>query len=423
MAVTVRAWFHHPLTRNSAFMHLWAGQTAAQVGFQVGTLATSAIAISVLRASETQIGVLSALQTLAFLIVGLPAGAWVDGWRKRRVMTIAGLARIGALISIPLAYVFATLTLTHLMIVAALLGLCTVFFDVAYQSYVPIIASRRYIGAANGRLEASYQVGHAGGPGLGGWLLGLLAPPLVYLLTALTYVFSTWAIWRIATPEPAPTRTGATLVAQIREGLAFVRGQRLLFPLFSCIAAAAFAAAGIQVLLPILVLRTLDMSATQLGLLLSVGAIGGILGALTRSAWMKHLGIGRTIVVTSIIGVAVLAAQPTAVHAPRCGRSNHCSLRHCLLLFPHHLQRHPDESASRDLPAPHARTHERDLSLCRVGRHAAGFPRVRRGRLMDGGRGRHVRLHCSGGRSQHRHGPHPRGSNPRHQCHQHHPIM
>lgn len=101
MAVTVRAWFHHPLTRNSAFMHLWAGQTAAQVGFQVGTLATSAIAISVLRASETQIGVLSALQTLAFLIVGLPAGAWVDGWRKRRVMIIAGLARIGALVSIP----------------------------------------------------------------------------------------------------------------------------------------------------------------------------------------------------------------------------------------------------------------------------------------------------------------------------------
>lgn len=298
MAVTVRAWFHHPLTRNSAFMHLWAGQTAAQVGFQVGTLATSAIAISVLRASETQIGVLSALQTLAFLIVGLPAGAWVDGWRKRRVMIIAGLARIGALVSIPLAYVFATLTLTHLMIVAALLGLCTVFFDVAYQS------------------EASYQVGHAGGPGLGGWLLGLLAPPLVYLLTALTYAFSTWAIWRIATPEPAPTRTEATLVAQIREGLAFVRGQRLLFPLFSCIAAAAFAAAGIQVLLPILVLRTLDMSATQLGLLLSVGAIGGILGALTRSAWMKHLGIGHTIVVTSIIGVAVLAAQPAAVHAP-----------------------------------------------------------------------------------------------------------
>lgn len=309
MAVTVRAWFHHPLTRNSAFMHLWAGQTAAQVGFQVGTLATSAIAISVLRASETQIGVLSALQTLAFLIVGLPAGAWVDGWRKRRVMIIAGLARIGALVSIPLAYVFATLTLTHLMIVAALLGLCTVFFDVAYQSYVPIIASRRYIGAANGRLEASYQVGHAGGPGLGGWLLGLLAPPLVYLLTALTYAFSTWAIWRIATPEPAPTRTEATLVAQIREGLAFVRGQRLLFPLFSCIAATAFAAAGIQVLLPILVLRTLDMSATQLG------------------------------------------------------------------------------------------------------------------RLVDGGRGRHVRLHCSGGRSQHRHGPHPRGSYPRHQRHQHRPIM
>ena len=286
-------------------MHLWAGQTAAQVGFQVGTLATSAIAITILHASETQIGILSGLQTLAFLIVGLPAGAWVDGWRKRHVMITANLARIAALVSIPIAYAFFSLTIAHLMVVAALLGLSTVFFDVAYQSYVPMIASKRYIGAANGRLEASYQVGRAGGPGLGGWLLGVLAPPLAYLLTASTYVCSTWAIWRIRTPEPRPAHSDASLRSQIVEGLSFVRGQRLLFPLFSCIACAAFAGAGISVLLPILVLRTLGMSATQLGLLLSAGALGGILGAL-----------GRCIVITNIVGVSALLAQPASVHVP-----------------------------------------------------------------------------------------------------------
>ena len=297
-------------------MHLWAGQTAAQVGFQVGTLATSAIAITILHASETQIGILSGLQTLAFLIVGLPAGAWVDGWRKRHVMSTANLARIAALVSIPIAYAFFSLTIAHLMVVAALLGLSTVFFDVAYQSYVPMIASKRYIGAANGRLEASYQVGRAGGPGLGGWLLGVLAPPLAYLLTASTYVCSTWAIWRIRTPEPRPAHSDASLRSQIVEGLSFVRGQRLLFPLFSCIACAAFAGAGISVLLPILVLRTLGMSATQLGLLLSAGALGGILGALTRPAWITRLGIGRCIVITNIVGVSALLAQPASVHVP-----------------------------------------------------------------------------------------------------------
>lgn len=297
-------------------MHLWAGQTAAQVGFQVGTLATSAIAITVLHASETQIGILSGLQTLAFLIVGLPAGAWVDGWRKRHVMIAANLARIAALVSIPIAYAFFSLTISHLMVVAALLGLSTVFFDVAYQSYVPMIASKHYIGAANGRLEASYQVGRAGGPGLGGWLLGVVAPPLAYLLTASTYVCSTWAIWRIRTPEPLPAHSDASLRSQIVEGLSFVRGQRLLFPLFSCIACAAFAGAGIQVLLPILVLRTLGMSATQLGLLLSAGALGGILGALTRPAWITRLGIGRCITITNIIGVSALLAQPASVHVP-----------------------------------------------------------------------------------------------------------
>ena len=316
MSGSLQRWLRHPLTRNSAFMHLWAGQTAAQVGFQVGTLATSAIAITVLHASETQIGILSGLQTLAFLIVGLPAGAWVDGWRKRHVMIAANLARIAALVSIPIAYAFFSLTISHLMVVAALLGLSTVFFDVAYQSYVPMIASKRYIGAANGRLEASYQVGRAGGPGLGGWLLGVVTPPLAYLLTASTYVCSTWAIWRIRTPEPLPAHSDASLRSQIVEGLSFVRGQRLLFPLFSCIACAAFAGAGIQVLLPILVLRTLGMSATQLGLLLSAGALGGILGALTRPAWITRLGIGRCITITNIIGVSALLAQPASVHVP-----------------------------------------------------------------------------------------------------------
>ena len=202
------------------------------------------------------------------------------------------------------------------MVVAAVLGLSTVFFDVAYQSYVPMIASKRYIGAANGRLEASYQVGRAGGPGLGGWLLGVIAPPLTYLLTASTYVCSTWAIWRIRTPEPRPAHSDAPLRSQILEGLSFVRGQRLLFPLVSCIACAAFAGAGVQVLLPILVLRTLGMSATQLGLLLSAGAIGGILGALTRPLWISRLGIGRCIVSTNIAGVAILAVQPASVHVP-----------------------------------------------------------------------------------------------------------
>ena len=316
MVLSVRSWLHHPLTHNVAFMHLWAGQTAAEIGFQVAALATSAIAISLLHASETQIGLLSALQTLAFLLVGLPAGAWVDRWRKRRVMIAANLTRITALTSIPLAYILSSLTLVHLMVVATILGLSTVFFDVAYQSYVPLIASKRYIGAANGRLEASYQVGLAGGPGLGGYLLGIVAAPLVYLLTAATYVASTWAIWRIRTPEPTPVRSDATLGAQIREGLAFVRGQRILYPLFSCIAAAAFANAGIRVLLPLLVLRTLSMSATQLGLLLSAGALGGILGAITRPAWITRLGIGRCIVLTNIVGVSALLAQPASVHVP-----------------------------------------------------------------------------------------------------------
>ena len=396
MSGSLQRWLHHPLTRNSAFMHLWAGQTAAQVGFQVGTLATSAIAITVLHATETQIGILSGLQTLAFLLVGLPAGAWVDGWRKRRVMIAANLARIAALVSIPIAYVFSSLALTHLMVVAAILGLSTVFFDVAYQSYVPMIASKRYIGAANGRLEASYQVGRAGGPGLGGWLLDVIAPPLMYLLTASTYVCSTWAIWRIRTPEPRPAHSDAPLRSQILEGLFFVRGQRLLFPLFSCIACAAFAGAGAQVLLPILVLRTLGMSATQLGLLLSAGAIGGILGALTRPLHRFNQYRRRR-----------YSRGPASLRArSHCSRMDHCCRWRHLLLLPDDLQRHPDEPAPGNLSARHARSHERDLSLRGLGRHAPRFIRSRHRCRPHRNRGCDVSVHRTRCRRRHRNGLH-----------------
>ena len=407
MSGSLQRWLHHPLTRNSAFMHLWAGQTAAQVGFQVGTLATSAIAITVLHATETQIGLLSGLQTLAFLLVGLPAGAWVDGWRKRRVMIAANLARIAALVSIPIAYVLLSLTLTHLMVVAALLGLSTVFFDVAYQSYVPMIASKRYIGAANGRLEASYQVGRAGGPGLGGWLLGVIAPPLAYLLTASTYVCSTWAIWRIRTPEPRPAHSDAPLRTQILEGLSFVRGQRLLFPLFSCIACAAFAGAGVQVLLPILVLRTLGMTPPQ------------------RRRDRRHPRCTHATRVDLAPGHRALhrvnqhrrrhdSRGPASLRAcSRCCRVDHRRSRPHLLLLPDDLQRHPDEPAPGNLSARHARPHERDLSIRGLGRHAPRFLRCRHRCRPHRDRGCDVSIHGARRRSWHSHGLHPGCPNPR----------
>lgn len=307
-----------PLSRNPAFTHLWAGETASQFGFQVAALATSAVAITVLGASEGQIGALNALQTVAFLLIGLPTGAWVDRWRKRRTMIAADLVRVAALASIPVAWALGGLTIWQLMAVAAILGFATVFFDVSYQSFVPSIVSHDQIGPANGRMEASFQVARVGGPGLAGWLLGIVAAPVAYLLTAATYAASAIAIWRIPGREPRPPRPDDTaLWHQVREGIDYVRGERLLGPLFLCISAAALTGQGVQTLLPLLALRNLGMSATALGTLLSLGAIGGIAGAMAQSRVVRRLGEGHTIVLTNVVGTIAQFGLPLAVVVPR----------------------------------------------------------------------------------------------------------
>jgi Bacterial protein of unknown function (DUF894). len=116
------------LNRNTAFNHLWIGETASQFGFQVAGLAFTTTAIVVLHASSAQVGLLNGLQTIAFLLIGLPAGAWVDRWRKRRTMITADIVRAVALATVPLAWWFGELSIYHLMAVVAVFGFGTVFF-------------------------------------------------------------------------------------------------------------------------------------------------------------------------------------------------------------------------------------------------------------------------------------------------------
>lgn len=304
------------LSRNARFNYLWAGQTASQFGFQIAALAMSTMAIVLLNATSTQIGILNALQTLAFLLIGLPAGAWVDQWRKRRTMIMADLVRVVGLASVPIAWWMGNLSIYHLMVVAAVFGFCTVFFDVAYQSYVPRIVGSQQIGEANGRMEASFQVARIGGPGLAGWLLGLMSAPVTFMFTAGTCAISAAAIWAIRDGEPKPEkRQDVRLVEQIAEGIRYVRGERLLGPLFLCIAFAAFWGQGVYTLLPILALRELGISATTLGALLSFGAIGGLLGAASVGRMVDRLGEGHAIIVCNFFGVMANFGLPLAVLA------------------------------------------------------------------------------------------------------------
>ncbi|MGY1750833.1 MFS transporter [Modestobacter sp. SYSU DS0511] len=301
------------LLRHADFRRLWAAETVSQVGTQVTLLALPVLAVSLLDATPLQMGFLTALETAAFLLIGLPAGAWVDRWRRRRVLVTADLVRAGVLGTLPLAYLLDVLSLGQLFVVAALTGTATVFFDVAYQSYLPALVDRDQLVDGNGKLEASRAVAQVAGPGVTGVLLRVMGAPLLIALDAASFLVSALFLSRIRRPDVVPDRAGRrSLRAEIGEGLRFVVRQPLLRRIVACTATSNLFSSITTTLLVLYALRELDLSESTLGLVFSAGAVGGLVGAATAARFARWLGEGRAIPLSVLAMLPFTALTPLA---------------------------------------------------------------------------------------------------------------
>lgn len=303
-----------PLVKDFYFLTFWAGQTVSQFGAKLGSLALSVLAVSLLRATEAEVGILNAAAVAAFLLVGLPAGAWVDRWLKRRVMIFADLVRMAAMLVVPVLWTIGLLQIWHLFIVAAIIGFATVFFDVAYQSYVPFLVPRKQVADANAKLETSAQVAQIGGPAIGGGLLSIISAPLLFLAEAIGYATS--AVFLTFTRDdevPQPREQRRPLVSEIREGMGFVMRHPLLRRIVACTGGVNLFTSVAFTLFPILVLRDLDLGPAGLGLVFSVGSVGGLLGAMLTPRLARRLGEGTLIPVSTIVGSLFLFLIPLTV--------------------------------------------------------------------------------------------------------------
>ncbi len=156
------------LWRHSDFRWLWAGESVSQLGTFVGNLAIPFLAVTVLHADQFAMGVLTTLTTIGFLVVGLPAGAIVDRHSKRRIMIGADIGRAALLMVLPMAAWTGRLNMTVVLTVATLVGILTVFFDVAYQSYLPFLVQPGQVVKGNAKLQASESVAQMAGPAAAG---------------------------------------------------------------------------------------------------------------------------------------------------------------------------------------------------------------------------------------------------------------
>lgn len=305
------------LTRDRAFLTLWAGETVSEFGATLSGLAIPVLAITLLGASEWEVGVLGAAQQAAFLVIGLPVGAWVDRMRKRRVMIAADLVRAVALALIPALWMLGALQMWHVYVIAVVVGGATVFFDVGYQSFVPVLVRSDQIGSANARLQATAQLSQVAGPAAAGGLLAVLTAPFVLACTAAGYVVSLLCLLFVPDREPRHERVqGRSLWREIGEGLGFIWGQRLIWRITMATAAANLTGTITVTLLSVLVLRTLGLSPAVYGLLMSSGAVGGIVGAVVTPWLTRRIGEGTIIPVAAVVGSIAGLLVPLASVLP-----------------------------------------------------------------------------------------------------------
>lgn len=298
------------------FRLLLVGQTTSQLGAQVSGVAIPLLAVLTLHASPLEVGIVTASSTVAFALIGLPAGAWVDRWRRRRILIASDLARAALLATIPLAAVLGILSIQQLVVVSLLTGFARVFFDVGYQSYIPSVIGRDRVLAGNSSMEMVRASGQVVGPGIGGLLVSLVGAAAVILIQAVTFVLSAASLLAISAREPAvpASPNGRRLWADVREGLSFVARNRILraTAITSAGGNVSFAiAAAVSI---IFMARELHLSAAAIGFIIAAGSLTVVLGAALTPRLSTLFGSARIIwlslAVTAPLGLLAPLARP-----------------------------------------------------------------------------------------------------------------
>ncbi|MFB7449765.1 MFS transporter [Streptomyces sp. NPDC056194] len=301
--------------RSGDFRVLFSASVLSTLGTNVTYVAVPLVAVLALDAGPGQVGLLASLSTAAFLLIGLPAGAWVDRMRHRTVLITADLLRAALFAWIPVAWWFDVLTFDVLCAVVLLSGAATVLFDVASQSVLPRLVGPAALIPANSALVSLMAAGNVAGRGAGGALVQLLGAPLAVVCAAAGHLGSALRLLRMgrgdarttertvhpAAPEPhAADGRGPGLRAQIAEGLRHVLGHAELRAIAVSGAVGNLGTVMVNTMLPVVFTRELGLSAGALGLFWAAGGVGLFLGARLARPLADRFGHGRGLVLAGL---------------------------------------------------------------------------------------------------------------------------
>jgi MFS family permease len=277
------------------FLKLWAGQTVSLFGSLLTQFALPLLAVLLLDAGAGQVALLASAEVAPGLLLGFFAGVWVDRLRRRPLLIAADIGRALALVSIPLAAAMHTLRIEQLYLVAALVSVCGVFFDVAYPSYLPTLLRREELVEGNSKLAASEAMAEVSGWGIAGVLVQIAGAPLAILVDALTFVISAVSIVAIRAREAQPS-SGAERRALLREvarGLRFVIANPVRRTLAAAGALDTLFGNALGTLITLYLIRDLHLAPVVIGAIYAVGGVSSFVGSLLVTRVSRRWPVGR----------------------------------------------------------------------------------------------------------------------------------
>jgi MFS family permease len=299
------------LWRSRDFRLVTLGQSVTQLGTEVTSIAFPLTAIGLLHATAFQLGVLVAAQNGAFLLIALPAGVWLDRRRRRPVLIATDVVRAAALAAVTVSAAAGRLSFGLLLVVAAVMSLMRVVFEVGYQTYLPSIVDRRDLVTGNATVETIRASGQIAGPGLGGWLVQLAGAANALLADAVSFLVSAFCLVRVRTAETAPASIDQRgRLHQAREGIRFVWADPVLRGIAATSALSNLLFVAANALNILFLVKVVGVSAGTAGMIFSIGSAAAVLAAAVTTRLARWLGSARVIwlsaAVTSPFSVLVL---------------------------------------------------------------------------------------------------------------------
>ena len=285
------------------FRLFWIGESTSLIGTNISSVVVPLAGVSLLHAGTFVIAVLTAAGWLPWLLFGLPAGAWVDRFRKRVLMIICDLVSLILLASVAISAWLGVLTVTQLLLVALLAGLVSVFFKAAFQAYIPLLLQKDQLVDGNAKLQASAAFATVGGPGIGGAVAQFLGIATGVILDAASFAVS--AICLLATssnePDTKTSRPKRELVQEIRDGLSFLLHDPYLLPLAAFTATLGLGISSTDSLMIVFYIRTVGITSGVTGTILGLLGAGGLFGAIISALLVRRYGSARAMLICRIL--------------------------------------------------------------------------------------------------------------------------